>query len=79
MQNNYSNGAAGIDYEIEQDIVSQAGQIQSYIPTTSMTIIEQGDIISDAIAIEEINKDKPWREIIKRRFIDGGIDYRNIL
>ena len=36
-----------------------------------------GEIIYDQI-VKDINKDKPWRQIIKRRCIDGGSNYEDI-
>ncbi len=37
------------------------------------TFSGSGTVVSDQIP-QEINKDKPWREVIKRRFINGGSD-----
>lgn len=41
------------------------------------TVSKSGTVVED-VDIEEINKSKPWRQVIKRRFINGGSDYENI-
>lgn len=37
------------------------------------TLSRSGTVVPDQI-VEEISKDKPWREVIKRRFINGRSD-----
>ncbi len=37
------------------------------------TFSRSGTVVANQIP-QEINKDKPWREVIKRRFINGGSD-----
>ena len=46
---------------------------QTVVRNYQGTYSETGVVASNQ-SVLEINKDKPWREIIKRRFIDGGSD-----
>jgi len=43
------------------------------VRSISGTFSRSGTVVANQIP-QEINKDKPWREVIKRRFINGGSD-----
>lgn len=62
---------------IVQDIIEGNTETAIGMPTVVRsipgTLSGSGTVVHDQL-IEVVNKDKPWREVIKRRFINGGSD-----
>lgn len=66
-----------IDLSKSSDIAETISPSPYVIENIQETNHANGEIFYNQTA-NEINKDKPWREIIKRRCIDGGSNYEDI-
>ena len=62
---------------IIQGIIEGNTETTTGTPTIVRSILgtfsRNGTVVVEQMP-KEINKDKPWREVIKRRFINGGSD-----
>lgn len=63
----------GIVQAIIEGNTETTTEMQTVVRSIPGTLSGNGAVVPDQI-LEEINKDKPWREVIKRRFINGGSD-----
>lgn len=61
------------------ETVSLQDKNMQYNVLSQMTETGHGIVLSNPISEETLNKNKPWRQIIRRIIADGGSNNKDIL